>query len=149
MGHLSWQRRVLLVITGLAVFATLSATVLVSFQWIHKPFPGFFLHENLTVGPYFLPSWTGESGGLKSLDLVVSVNETALRDRRTLYQLVQESPAGTPFRYQIARGSEILELTIPTMTFLPQDWLLSFAVYIFTGLAFFVIGIAPYYFGAA
>ena len=149
MGHLAWHRRVLLVMTALAAFATVSATLLVSLQWIHKPFPGFFVHENLTVGPYFLPHWSGASAGLKSLDLVLSINGAPVSDRSSVYQLIHDSPSGTPFRYKIARGSKILELTIPSLMFLPQDWWLSFAVYIFTGLAFFVIGIAPYYFGAA
>jgi signal transduction histidine kinase len=149
MGHLAWHRRVLLVMTALAAFATVTATLLVSVQWIQKPFPGFFLHDNLTVGPYFLPHWSGASAGLKSLDLVLSINDAEVRERSRVYQLVHESPPGTPFRYKVARGSEIFELRVPSLIFLPQDWLLSFGVYIFTGLAFFMIGIAPYYFGAA
>jgi len=119
-------------------------TLLSSGRWIDAPFPGFFVHENLTVGPYSLPGWSGAAAGLESLDQVVSVNGEALRNRAELYASVRRAPVGTPLRYQIIRNGNRFDLTVPTMTFGLRDWLLSFGVYIAIGVAFLAMGVAPY-----
>lgn len=148
MRHQAWHRRGLLVIFAVFAFLIVSGTVLSSFQWIHKPFPGFFLHENLTVGPYSLPHWSGNVAGLQSLDLVIKIDDSAVGGRAELYERARNLPVGTPLTYTIGRRSHTLELTIPNMMFTWQDWFLSFGVYVFTGLAFLVIGVAPYCFRA-
>ena len=149
MEHHIWQRRGLLAVNGLFAVALVSATLVASLQWINKPFPGFFLHENLTVAPYFLPGWTGGAAGLKSLDRVVAVDGQPLRQRGELYDLVQRSPTHSQFRYQVVRGAQTLELAIPSMSLSFHDWFLSFGVYVTMGLAFLIIGAAPYYLRAS
>ena len=144
-----WQRRGLLAVIGLFAFALVSATLVSSLQWINQPFPGFFLHENLTVGPYSLPGWTGGAAGLKSLDRVVAVEGRQLRQRSELYDLVKRSPSHSIFRYQIVRDARKLELTVPSMTLSFHDWFLSFGVYVIMGIAFLIIGAAPYYLRAS
>lgn len=92
MRHQAWHRRGLLVIFAVFAFLIVSGTVLSSFQWIHKPFPGFFLHENLTVGPYSLPHWSGNVAGLQSLDLVIKIDDSAVGGaRRALRARAQPS----------------------------------------------------------
>ena len=149
MAHPPWRRRLLLAIIGLCALALIGHTVITSGQWIHKPFPGFFLYENLTVGPYFLPHWSGSVAGLKSLDKIIAVEGRPLQQRSELYELTKRAPSGTRFNYRVIRNAEPLELTIPTMTLSLQDWLLSFGVYVAMGLAFLVIGAAPYAFRAS
>ena len=146
MDHQSWKRSALLAVGGLFAVVVLSNTIVSSVEWIHKPFPGFFVHENLTVGPYFLPQWSGTAAGLKSLDRIVAVQGRDLRHRSELYDIVKNSPAGTNFHFRIIRNSQPLELIIPSMNFRLHDWFLSFGVYIVMGLAFLIIGIAPYFF---
>lgn len=148
MGHQAWHRRGLLVIFAVFAFVTVSGTMLSSLHWIYKPFPGFFLHENLTVGPYSLPHWSGGVAGLQSLDLIIKVNGSPVSGRAELYDRVRNLPVGTASIYTVGRRSNILDLTIPSMMFTWQDWFLSFGVYVFTGLAFLVIGVAPYCFRA-
>ncbi len=148
MRHQGWHRRGLLVIFAVFAFLIVSGTVLSSLQWIHKPFPGFFLHENLTVGPYSLPHWTGGVSGLRSLDLIIKIDDSPIGGRAELYERVRNLPVGTALTYTIGRRSHTVELTIPNMMFTWQDWFLSFGVYVFTGLAFLLIGVAPYCFRA-
>jgi signal transduction histidine kinase len=148
MRHQAWHRRGLLVIFAVFAFLIVSGTVLSSLQWIHKPFPGFFLHENLTVGPYSLPHWTGGVSGLQSLDLIITIDDSPVGGRAELYERVRNLPVGTALTYTIGRRSHTVELTIPNMMFTWQDWFLSFGVYVFTGLAFLLIGVAPYCFRA-
>ena len=149
MNRQGWQRWLVLFLSG--VFGTLliGESIILSGRWIGQPFPGFFVHENLTVGPYALPGWSGTAAGLQSLDQVVAVGALPLRDRVALYAAVRSAPVNTPLHYQIVRDGQRLELTIPTMVFGLRDWLFSFGVYVAIGIAFLVMGVAPYVFGAA
>ena len=144
MGQQTWRHRLSLLLAGLLGLLLIGQTLLSSARWISAPFPGFFVHENLTVGPYSLPGWSGAAAGLESLDHVVAVNGHTLRDRAELYALVRSAPVGTLLRYHIIRNGNRLDLTVRTMTFGLRDWLLSFGIYIAIGVAFLVMGIAPY-----
>ncbi len=149
MNRQSWHRWLLLLVSG--VFGTLliGESFFSSGRWIGQPFPGFFVHENLTVGPYALPGWSGAAAGLESLDHVVAVGGRPVDGRADLYASVRSVPVGTPLRYRILRNGQALEVAVPTMTFGLRDWLLSFGVYIAIGVAFLVMGTAPYMFRAA
>lgn len=138
-----------LAIIGLGALLLLGSSLLASIRAINSPFPGFFLHENLTVGPYFLPSWSGQKAGLQPLDRVVAVNGAPLQRRAELYQKVQLAPAGTLFRYTVERRHEAIELAVSSMRLAFSDWFLIFGVYLVMGLAFLVIGVAPYYYRAS
>ena len=149
MGKQPWRRQLLLATMGLIALLLIGGTLVASFQWISRPFPGFFLHENLTVGPYFLPSWSAGLAGARALDRVVAVNGRPLRERSELYDLVKSAPAGSSFYYRVIRDSQTLEFTVPSMTLSLHDWFLSFGVYVVMGIAFLIIGVAPYYFHAS
>jgi signal transduction histidine kinase len=149
MGNQKWQRRVLLAGFGFVAATLVFTTLAASLRWINRPFPGFFVHENLTVGPYFLPGWTGGSAGIKFLDRLVSLDGRELQSRHELYEHVKAQPAGAHFRYRVVRKGQFLELEVPSMKLAFHDWFLSFGVYIVIGLAFLVIGVAPYYFRAS
>ena len=146
MGQLLWQRRLLLLVIGLLAVSAIAGVFIASGDWIGKPFPGFFLHANRTVGPYFLPTWSGDQSGLRTLDQVIAVDGTVLSDRAALYQRVKAAPAGTEFNYTVVREGRRMEVKIASMTLTVGDWALSFGVYVLMGIAFLVIGVAPYYF---
>ena len=148
MGNQLWQRRVLFAVFGFLAAALVLSTLISSLSWINRPFPGFFVHENLTVGPYFLPGWTGGGAGIKSLDRILSVDGRELTLRRELYETVKGRPSGAQFSYRVEREGHVFELRVVSMTLAFHDWFLSFGVYIVIGLAFLVIGVAPYYFHA-
>ncbi len=148
MGKQLWQRRVLLALFGFLAAALIFSTLVSSVGWINRPFPGFFVHENLTVGPYFLPGWSGGAAGIKSLDRVLSVDGYELSSRRELYELVKGRREGTRFLYRVTRDGRVLDLQIVSMKLAFHDWFLSFGIYIVIGVAFLVIGVAPYYFRA-
>jgi len=108
MEHHIWQRRGLFSVLGFFAFALVSANLVFSLDWIDRRFPGFFVHENLTVAPYFLPGWTGGAAGLKSLDRVVAINGRPLHERGELYDLVRNSPTQSRFHYRIVRNLKML-----------------------------------------
>jgi len=119
-------------------------SIISSGRWIGQPFPGFFVHENMTVGPYSLPGWSGAAAGIESLDHVAGVGGRPLDARSELYAFVRNVPLGTPLHYQIVRDGQHLEFEVPTMTFGLRDWGLSFGVYVAIGVAFLLMGVAPY-----
>ncbi len=149
MGHRSRQRRLLYFTTALLVLLLLGQTAVLSSRWLNQSFPGFFVHQNLTVGPYSLPGWGGAAAGLKSLDRIISVDGRSLTGRSELYSHVRSLAADANVRYQIGRGSQQLDIIIPAKTFLLRDWLLSFGIYIAIGLAFLAIGVMPYFYRAS
>lgn len=144
MGDRTWQRRLLFLFTGLFAVLLIGQNVLSVGRWLNQPFPGFFVHENMTVGPYSVPGWTGPAAGLQPLDRVLSIDGRDLRDRDELYDRVRSVPAGSSVHYRLMRNSQPLDLIISTMNFTLRDWLLSFGIYIFIGLAFLLIGVSPY-----
>ncbi|HEX9145781.1 MAG TPA: ATP-binding protein [Candidatus Binatia bacterium] len=139
------QRRLLLTVIGILALALVSYTFASAAKWIHSPFPGFFLYENLTVGPYSLPGWTGGAAGIKPLDQIVAVDGRPLRHRTELYDLVKSRPIGTAFHYRAIRDGREVELTIPSMELSFHQWFLSFGLFVVVGVAFLIIGAAPYY----
>ena len=149
MGRQTWRRRILLLLTGLFGLLLIGESLVSSTRWIGQPFPGFFVHENLTVGPYFLPGWSGPIAGIESLDRVVSVNGMTLRNRGQLYESVRRQPVGASLEYLVWRDGNAVNLKINTMIFDLRDWALSFGIYIVIGMAFLVIGVAPYLFRAS
>ena len=149
MGHRSRQRRLLYFTTALLVLLLLGQTAVLSSRWLNQSFPGFFVHQNLTVGPYSLPGWSGAAAGLKSLDRIISVDGRPVGGRSELYSHVRSLAADANVRYQIGRGSQQFDIIIPAKIFLLRDWLLSFGIYITIGLAFLVIGVMPYIYRAS
>jgi signal transduction histidine kinase len=149
MGDRSWQRRLLFLFAGLSVVLLIGQNLLSIGRWLDQPFPGFFVHENLTVGPYSVPGWTGPTAGLQPLDRVLSIDGRDLRSRADLYDRVRSVPTGSSVHYRVIRNSRSLDLTISTMNFTPRDWILSFGIYSFIGLAFLLIGVSPYFFQAS
>jgi len=141
-----WQQRLLLVgVTALAL-VVIGGNIILSSHWIDKPFPGFFLYRNLTLSPDFLPSWSGRQTGLRFMDRVVAVDSKQVSRPGEIYELVRSHSPGKPFRYTVERGGSRLTLTIPSMKFSFQDWLLTYGIYLLIGLSFLAIGFTPFYF---
>ena len=139
------RRNGLLWAVGSLAFLVITGTLISSYWWINRPFPGFLLYRNLVVGPDFLPQWTGSSGGMSFLDRVVAVNGKPVTTPAEVYDLVQGSPPGSLFQYTVAKKGQILQITIPSMKFSFYDWLFSFGVYLLAGLGFLATGLAPFY----
>ena len=140
-----WRRRGLLAVVGFLAFLMVTYTLIASFQWINRPFPGFFLYANLAVGPYSLPQWSGKREGLKFLDHVVAVQGKPITHPKALYDLVRRYPAGYQFQYTVEKRGKPFQLMIPSMNFSFHDWLLSFGIYLLTGTGFLAIGFIPFY----
>jgi signal transduction histidine kinase len=146
MGHQSRQRRLLFLTTGAVVLLLLGQMVVSSSGWLNRPFPGFFVYQNLTVSPYSLPGWSGAAAGLRSLDRIIGFNGEPITNRTDFYARVHSLPADVPVRYQISRADQRLDVVVRTQTFALRDYVLSFGIYVLIGLAFLIIGALPYFY---
>ena len=148
MAYHTGRTRTLLALIAFLATALVTVSLIPIFDSVHKPFPEF-LHENLTVGPFFLPGWSGSVAGVKSLDRIVAINGRPLARRADLYEAVNAAGPGSDFRYDVLRKGRLLTLTVRSMDLSLHDWLLTFGVYTVIGVAFLIIGAAPYYLRAA
>ncbi|MGH7829965.1 MAG: hypothetical protein ACREP8_07280, partial [Candidatus Binatia bacterium] len=139
-----WPRSGLLAIVGLFALLLVGQNIASAYRWINEPFAGFFLYENGTVAPDFLPQWSGKKAGLSFLDRIVSMEDRAVAGRDEIYDLVRRLPAGKAVRYEVERGGAIFAVAVPTMKFGFFDWLLSYGLYLLIGLGFLAIGAAPF-----
>ena len=149
MQHPPTHRKRWLAVVALVALLGVTGALVSSLRWVDRSFPGFFVYGNLIVAPYFLPQWTGSREGLKFLDRILTVQGRTLDGPSALYDLVHAAPVGTKFQYTIEKGSQIVQITIPSMRFSFQDWLLSFGTYLLAGLGFLVIGFTPFYMRAS
>lgn len=141
-----WRRGSLLVLTGALAAAGVAAAVMSAHRgWIGSPFPGFFVHGNLTVSPVFLPQWSGKEAGMRLLDRVLAIDGQPVSAAREIYDAVRSRPATTLFTYTIERNGGVSSVAVPSMKFSFRDWFFSFGIYLLTGFAFLTIGVIPYY----
>ncbi|MFN3430941.1 MAG: hypothetical protein ACK46X_13425, partial [Candidatus Sericytochromatia bacterium] len=109
-----WLRAVL---AGWAAIAL--AALLTSANRVERPFPGFIVAANLTLGATDLTDWTGPQAGLAPLDRIVAVDGRPVATANELIAFVEGAPVGTPFRYALADGRT---LTVPSMAFSAWDF---------------------------
>ena len=108
MGKQPWRRQLLLATMGLIALFTCRWNLGASFNGFLDP-SLVFLHENLTVGPYFLPGWSGALTGVRALDRVVAVNGRPLqRAAKCTISLRAHQPTRS-FYYRVIRDSQPFE----------------------------------------
>lgn len=145
MNLKSWQHRFFVGVVGVLAFSVVAGNLIPSSHWINHPFPGFFLYGNLIISPDFLPGWTGRDKGLRFMDRVIAVNGKPVNRPAEIYERVRTRPPNTPFQYTVERDGSLLYLTIQSQEFSFQDWLLTYGIYLLTGLSFLAIGFIPFY----
>jgi len=145
MSLKAWQRRFLVGVVGTLALSVVVGNLIASSHWVNHPFPGFFVYGNLTVSPDFLPGWTGREEGLRFLDRVVALDGAPVHNPGTIYEKVRSMAPETDFHYTVERGGRLMSLTVPSLRFTFQDWLLTYGIYLLTGLCFLGIGFTPFY----
>jgi len=143
-----WHTRALFLTVGLLAFILVVGTLFLSFRTMNRPFPGFFLQANRTVGPVSVPEWSGREAGLRFLDRIVAFQGEPVRDPHRVYEVVRSNPVNSSYVYVVDRGGARLTVSVPSMNFTFRDWMLSFGIYLLVGVGFLAIGFAPYCVGS-
>ncbi len=133
---------------ALAAFATvvtLTCTVN-SLAWVHRPFPGFFLWENLFVPSVGDTDWTGYTAEIPFPAQLLSVNGIPVHSAAEVYTTAAEAPLGKDFLYAFRQPGEAapVERHVATMRFERHDYALTLGTYISIGVLLTLLGFLVY-----
>ncbi len=129
---------------GLASMVVLACAVN-SLQWVGRPFPGFFLWQNLFVPAVGDTTWTGHEAGVPYQSRLVAVNGVAVRRAAEVYAATAKLPVGTGVAYRFAAASGPVEVTIPTMRLTLTQYLWTLGNYLAVGVLLTLLGFTVYF----
>lgn len=116
-----------------------------SARWIGTTFPGFFVMANRVVASVSLPQWPIASHSSLYQHAVVAVNGQPIDSAEDLYALVRRLPPGSPVTYTLEKDGLTSQLTLASVIFTREDYLLLFVPYLFSGLALVLIGVGVWF----
>ncbi|HEY9898357.1 MAG TPA: ATP-binding protein [Pantanalinema sp.] len=122
------------------------SSLILSFQTIDRPFPGFKVLSDRVVDVQLPSSWSGTQAHLMPMDRVMSVDDMAFASGKEFYQYVRTRPVGSPLRYEIERvswtgGRERLTKVIPTQRYELDDWIAYSLGFWLSGVFYLLIGV--------
>ena len=126
------------------------AIVLVVVPWAHyqynvvaqvgHPYPGF-VHTFGSVNAFTPPYWSGPQAGLKTGDVIVTLNGKPWSQWR---QVMLEAGVGTSVAYRVLRGGQVLEFAVPTMEYTWGTYLWSVGTIFVFCVACMAVGLYVY-----
>ena len=137
--------RAVALIVILSSFAIAFVNFFLAIQWINRPFPGFLVYENLTNTQVSPSHWTGRLYGLRPYDKIFRVGGKEVASSNEIYNIVAKQPVSTSINYTVYRDGGLVNLTIPTMKFTLNDFLLEFGIMYMIGFMFLIVGTVVYF----
>jgi signal transduction histidine kinase len=128
------------------VAAVVLACTFNSLLWINRPFPGFFVWENLFVPAVGGPGWTGYEAQIPYQSRLVAIDGKPAHSAVDVYKAARRPPVGTGITYTFASPDEPspISLTIPTMRLTWPDYLWTFGAYLLIGSLLTLVGFIVY-----
>jgi len=117
-----------------------------SLLWINRPFPGFFLWQNLFVPPVGGPAWTGYDAGVPYESRLTAVDDEPAESADEVYRGIRHEGPEEDITYTFAEpdtGAQV-ELVIPTMRLGVDSYLWSLGSYVVIGTLLTLLGFAVY-----
>jgi two-component system sensor histidine kinase HydH len=117
-----------------------------SLHWINRPFPGFFLWENLLVPAVGDTDWTGYKAGIPLQSRLTAVNGQAVTSAAEVYRIAATSRVGTILTYTFLSDAVTPPqmLDIGTMRLSIPEYLWTLGNYLAVGLLLTLLGFAVY-----
>jgi len=113
----TWRPRWVVAGVILAAVLVWAASLTSIATQIGHPFPGFFYTPDRIVSGFTPQDFSGWQAGLRPWDRIVEVNGHHWREMR---RLVREAGVGGTVVYTVERGSQRLQIPVPTMEFTPD-----------------------------
>jgi len=134
---------------GFWVAAGLSAAIILtctlgSLRWVNRPFPGFFLWENLFVPAVGDTDWTGHQAGVPYQSRLLAVNDRPVVSAAEVYELTARLPVGADVAYTFSPSTAPVRLTVPTMRLSPAEYFWTLGNYLGIGALLTVLGFVVY-----
>jgi class 3 adenylate cyclase len=125
-------------ILGLALAVGMVATI-DRYQRQGRPFPGFWVMENLLVAV-----GGAERGPLEPFDVVRVMDGQVLQSGRDIQAAVESRPPRTTFHYMVYRRGQLVETDVTTRVFTRRDFVRYVTEALLPGLLQLVIGAAVF-----
>ena len=109
---------------------------------INRPFPGFFLWENLLVPAVGGTDWSGYQAGVPAPSRLLTVNGRTVGSADDVYRFVETLPVGSPVEYTFAvrQAEGPLVRTVPTMRLGVPDYFWTLGNYLVVGTLLTLLG---------
>ena len=133
-------------LAALAAAGIVFACTFNSLLWINRPFPGFFVLENLSVPSVGDTDWTGYTADIPQPARVLSADGEEAESADDIYRLARRLPVGTEVTYTFRQDDPETSVTlrIPTMRLTVADYLWTLGTYISIGTMLILLGFAVY-----
>ncbi len=147
----------------LYVLASLACAIFLISLWqaitfVGRPFPGFLVDDNLVIGTFGFPSWSGVAAGLKYPDRVVAIEDIPLAPplaksapgfpypafERIFLSLYKADPE-KPVKYSILRQGTILTFHLRPMLFSFLDFVAAYLIWVIPALLLIGTGLLVAY----
>ncbi len=116
-----------------------------SLHGIGRPFPGFFVWENLFVPAIGASSWSGVASGLPYHSWLESADGKPLRDAGDLEAVLASKQPGDVVRYVVSKDGESRTLEVPVETFTLRHYVESTGIFLFDAVALMVLAVVMLY----
>jgi signal transduction histidine kinase len=128
-----------------AALAVVSICGFSSVLSIGKPFPGFFVWENLFVPAIGASTWSGVRAGLPYHSWLVSADGRPLAVAADLEAVLRERKVGDVVRYEVDKGGERLSVQVPVEVFTFRHYVESTGVFLFDAVALMTLAVVMLY----
>ncbi|MBX3027099.1 GAF domain-containing protein [bacterium] len=116
-----------------------------SLRWINRPFPGFFVWDNLFVPAVGDTDWTGYEAGIPYRSRLLTMDGQTLASAGALYARAAALPLGSAPTYELQPPEgPPRTLRIPTMRFDVGDYLWTLGNYLLVGVLLTLLGFAVF-----
>ncbi|MFN2377459.1 MAG: sensor histidine kinase [Candidatus Binatia bacterium] len=136
---------------GWRVAGAVAALVIVSvcgfnsLQGIGRPFPGFFVWENLFVPAIGASSWSGVRSGLPYHCWLLSADGTRLENAADLEEVLSAKLPGDRVHYVVEKGGRRWAVDVPVERFTLRHYLESTGIFLFDAVALMVLAVVMLY----
>lgn len=140
-----WRKPCAVMLAVMAVGLAVTCGV-TSARWVHTTFPGILVMANRVIASVSLPHWPVAHRDRQVYQhTVIAVEGQPVATTAALYALVRRLPPGTSLTYLLEKDGKTSQLTLPSLVFSWQDYLLIFGAYILNGLALALIGLGVWF----
>src|SRR5688572_26681354 len=116
-----------------------------SLHGIGRPFPGFFVWENLFVPAIGASTWSGVASGLPYHSWLESADGRPLRDAGDLEAVLHGKQAGDVVRYVVSKDGEQTTFDVRVETFTLKHYVESTGIFLFDAVALMVLAVVMLY----
>lgn len=112
---------------------------------IGRPFPGFFVWENLFVPAIGASTWSGVRSGLPYHSWLVSADGRPLAKAADLQEVLRGRTPGDVVRYQVVKDGKVRVVDVPVETFTFGHYAESTGVFLFDAIALMTLAVVMLY----